>query len=94
MLFIIAIGVSIACIYIGVSKSNEYIFLKSNLSNLHECLIEIHLHKRIEEWAVVSLTKLPTEINACIGGFLQTPKILKKRFSKKDKMSSSPHNQH
>jgi hypothetical protein len=90
MLLIAGIGVSIAFLYLIVSEFNEDILLKSNLSNLHECLIQIHLHKRIEEWAVVSLKKLPTEINACIGGFFANAESIEKRLFTKEQAVEQP----
>jgi hypothetical protein len=90
MLLIACIGVSIAFLYIIVSEFNEDIILKSNLSNLHECLIQIHLHKKIEEWAVVSLKKFPTEINAYIGGFFANAKSIEKRLFNKEQAVEQP----
>ncbi len=90
MLLIAGIGVPIPFLYIIVSEFNEDIILKSNLSNLHECLIQIHLHKKIEEWAVVSLKKLPTEINACIGGFFANAESIEKRLFTKEQAVEQP----
>jgi hypothetical protein len=90
MSIIATIVITIVCLYISFSKSNEYIFLKSNMGKLHECLIQIHLHKKIEEWAVVSLKKLPTEINACIGGFFANAESIEKRLFNKEQALEQP----